>query len=141
MQEYRYLLDTNILSDLVRSPAGIVAARLIATGESLVCTSIVVACELRFGAEKKGSSLLSARIGQLLNSLSVLPLSEEADRHYADIRYFLERSGTVIGPNDLLIAAHARSLGLVVVTDNEREFCRVPGLMVENWLKNREAEG
>lgn len=138
MQEYRYLLDTNILSDLVRSPAGIVAVRLTAAGEALVCTSIVVACELRFGAEKKGSSLLSARIGQLLNSLPVLPLSEEADRHYADIRYFLERNGTVIGPNDLLIAAHARSLGLVVVTDNEREFSRVPGLMVENWLKTRE---
>lgn len=138
MQEYRYLLDTNILSDLVRSPAGIVAARLAVTGESLVCTSIVVACELRFGAEKKGSSLLSARIGQLLKSLPVLPLSEEADRHYADIRYFLERSGTVIGTNDLLIAAHARSLGLVVVTDNEGEFSRVPGLMVENWLRNRE---
>lgn len=136
MQEYRYLLDTNILSDLVRSPAGIVADRLVDAGESLVCTSIVVACELRFGAEKKGSSLLSARIGQLLKSLSVLPLSEEADRHYADIRYFLERGGTVIGPNDLLIAAHARSLGLVVVTDNEREFSRVPGLMVENWLRS-----
>lgn len=134
MQEYRYLLDTNILSVLVRFPAGIVAARLAAAGESLVCTSIVVACELRFGAEKKGSSLLSARIGQLLNFLPVLALSEEADRHYAEIRYFLERSGKVIGPNDLLIAAHARSLGLVVVTDNEREFSRVPGLMVENWL-------
>ena len=138
MHEYRYMLDTNILSDLVRFPSGNVAARIAAAGESLVCTSIVVACELRLGAEKKGSSLLSARIGQLLNTLSVLPLSEEADRHYADIRYFLERSGTMIGPNDLLIAAHARSLGLAVVTDNEREFCRVPGLTVENWLKSRE---
>lgn len=138
MHEYRYLLDTNILSDLVRFPSGNAAARIVTAGESLVCTSIVVACELRFGAEKKGSSLFSARIGQLLKSLAVLPLSEEADRHYADIRYFLERSGMMIGPNDLLIAAQARSLGLVVVTDNEGEFSRVPGLMVENWLKNRE---
>ena len=138
MHEYRYLLDTNILSDLVRAPSGTAAGRIAAAGESLICTSIVVACELRFGAEKKGSSLLSARIGQLLNSLPVLPFSEEADRHYASIRYFLEKSGMVIGPNDLLIAAHARSLGLVVVTDNEREFFRVPGLVVENWLKSRE---
>jgi tRNA(fMet)-specific endonuclease VapC len=138
MHEYRYLLDTNILSNLVRFPSGTVAARIAAAGESLICTSIVVACELRFGAEKKGSSLLSARIGQLLKTLSVVPLSEEADRHYADIRHFLERSGTVIGPNDLLIAAQARSLGFVVVTDNEREFSRVPGLLVENWLNSSE---
>jgi tRNA(fMet)-specific endonuclease VapC len=134
MHEYRYLLDTNILFNLIKCPSGNVATHIAAVGEKLVCTSIIVACELRFGAEKKGSPLLSARVGQLLNSVAVLPLSEEVDKHYAAIRYFLEKSGSIIGPNDLLVASHALSLGLTVVTDNVREFCRVPGLTVENWL-------
>ena len=94
----------------------------------------MVACELRFGAAKKGSSELSSRIDQLLASFNVLPLDREADRHYAEIRAYLSRKGLPIGSNDLLIAAHTLALDLILVTDNVDEFARVPGLSIENWL-------
>lgn len=134
MGDFRYLLDTNSMSDLTRHPGGSVARRLAVVGEAIVCTSIVVACELRFGAAKNGSSWLSIRIDQLLASFEVLPLDREADRHYAEVRAYLSRTGQPIGPNDLLIAAHALALDLILVTDNVDEFARVPGLAIENWL-------
>lgn len=131
----RYLLDTNILSDLLRNPSGRAARRLAVLGEVTVGTSIVVACELRYGAAKKGSPQLSERVEVLLGSLEILPLDKESDRHYAEIRSHLDRMGKPIGPNDLLIAAHALALDLTLVTDNVDEFARVPGLALENWLK------
>jgi tRNA(fMet)-specific endonuclease VapC len=130
----RYLLDTNILSNLLRSPAGHVARRLAVVGEATVCTSIVVACELRYGAVKKGSPRLSARVESLLESLEVLALDKQSDRHCAAIRLHLDRMGQPIGPNDLLIAAHTLALDLTLVTDNVEEFARVPHLPLENWL-------
>jgi tRNA(fMet)-specific endonuclease VapC len=130
----RYLLDTNILSSLLRSPAGHVARRLAVVGDATVCTSIVVACELRYGAAKKGSPRLSARVEGLLGSLEILALDKQSDRHYAEIRLHLDRMGQPIGPNDLLIAAHTLALDLILVTDNVQEFARVPHLVVENWL-------
>ena len=130
----RYLLDTNILSDLLRNPAGRAARRLAVVGEAAVCTSIVVACELRYGAAKKGSHRLSERVEILLGSLEILPLDKEADRRYAEVRSHLDRLGKPIGPNDLLIASHALALDLTLVTDNFEEFARVPGLSAENWL-------
>lgn len=129
-----YLLDTNILSDLIRNPAGNVARRIAEKGEETVCTSIVVACELRFGARKKNSQPLLDRVEELLAILEVLPLDAGADCHYAAIRTDLEASGTPIGPNDLLIAAHAMALDLTLVTANTVEFSRVRDLPVENWL-------
>jgi tRNA(fMet)-specific endonuclease VapC len=129
-----HLLDTNILSDLIRNPAGTAARHLGEHGEGDVCTSIVVACELRFGAAKRGSSVLSDRVEQLLSRLPVLALAPGVDRRYARLRAHLETAGTPIGPNDLLIAAHALEHGLVIVTGNVREFRRVPELTVENWL-------
>ena len=131
----RYLLDTNILSDLIRHPQGTVAARIATAGENTVGTSIVVAAELRFGAAKSGSSKLADRIDLILSAMEILPLETPAGRYYANIRQHLTRQGTLIGPNDLLIAAHALSLGLTVVTANAREFSRVPGITVENWLE------
>ena len=130
---HRYLLDTNIVSDLVRDPHGSVARRIARAGEAAVCTSIVVACELRYGAAKKGSARLSAQLESVLAALSVLPLEPDADRHYGEIRAHLERGGLPIGGNDLLIAAHARSAGLRLVTRNVDEFSRVPGLKVTTW--------
>ena len=129
-----YLLDTNIVSHLIRQPQGAVMRRISEVGESVVFVSVVVACELRFGAAKRQSKLLSDRVEQLLLLIPVLPLEGGVDREYAEIRCFLEASGQPIGPNDLLIAAHARALGMVLVTDNVREFGRVPGLVVENWV-------
>jgi tRNA(fMet)-specific endonuclease VapC len=131
----RYLLDTNILSDLIRSPRGQVAARIAQVQEDNVCTSLIVASELRFGAAKRGSERLSRQLEVVLAVIDVLPLQTPSDRHYADLRLTLERAGTPIGPNDMLIAAHALSLGATLVTANLREFRRVPGLSVVNWLE------
>ncbi len=129
-----YLLDTPILSHVIRRPSGAAAQRLARAGAANVRTSIVVAAELRFGAAKGGSRELVRRIEALLERLAVEPFSEPADCHYARLRAHLERAGTPIGGNDLLIAAHALALGDVLVTDNEREFLRVPDLRLENWL-------
>ena len=130
----RYLLDTNILSDLARNPQGKIAARIAMAGEHTVCTSIVVAAEIRFGAAKSGSRKLTERIDVLLSAIDILAIEVPADRHYAALRWDLTRRGTPIGPNDMLIAAHALALDLTVVTANSSEFFRVPGLQVENWL-------
>ena len=130
----RFLLDTNILSDLVRYPQGQVAQRIASEGEASVCTSIIVAAELRFGALKRGSARLTQQLETILAAMDVLPLEEPADLHYGTIREFLERKGKTIGPNDMLIAAHALSVDCAVITANRREFSRVPGLKVENWL-------
>lgn len=134
MKNRRYLLDTNILSHLVREPSGVVARRIADVGETRVCTSLIVACELRFGAVKKGSARLSAQVEAILSAMEILPLEEPVDHHYAEIRLYLDQTGLPIGHNDLLIAAHARSLNMIMVTHNEREFARVPGLIVEDWL-------
>lgn len=130
----RYLLDTNILSDLVRHPQGKVAIAIRRAGERSVCTSIVAAAELRFGAAKSGSRRLARQVERILGEFEVLPLSEPVDRHYATVRLQLESRGHPIGPNDLLIAAHALAEDCTLVTANEREFGRVPSLKVENWL-------
>lgn len=132
----RYLLDTNIVSDLVRNPQGRVTRCIRAVGEARVCTSIVVAAELRYGAAKKGSGRLSAQIEAVLGALDVLPLDIPADAAYGRLRVDLERAGRPIGGNDLLIAAQAVALGHTLVTDNEREFARIDGLACENWLRD-----
>jgi tRNA(fMet)-specific endonuclease VapC len=131
----RYLLDTNILSDLIRHPQGRIAAHIRRVGEADVCTSIIVAAELRFGATRRGSAKLSAQLEAVLGALEILPLEAPADHVYGAIRVQLERAGTPIGGNDLLIASQAKALGLTVVTDNEREFSRVESLTHENWLR------
>ena len=130
----RYLLDTNIISDLVRRPGGSVATRIGAVGERCICTSIVVAAELRYGAVKSESTQLYDRVSLLLSALEILPLEPPADQRYADVRHHLALRGTPIGPNDLLIAAHALAADLTLVTANTDEFQRVPSLRVENWL-------
>ena len=134
MAQPLWMLDTHVLSELIRDPRGPVMQRLSDVAPDVVCTSIVVACELRFGAQRKGSALLTERVNALLDAMVVLPFDEPADAHYADIRATLERAGTPIGSHDMLIAAHARSRALTLVTHNLREFQRVPGLKVEDWL-------
>lgn len=94
-----------------------------------------LASELRFGAKKKNSDRLTERLEIILDSIDVLPFASPCDRYYAEIRNTLEKQGTPIGANDLLIAAHALSLGLTVVTANVREFSRISNLKVENWLE------
>ena len=129
-----YLLDTNILSDLVRHPQGVVAQKIAVVGEHDICTSIIVAAELRFGAEKRNSARLKNQVETILAAMLVVPFDVPADLEYARLRHLLESSGKPIGPNDFLIAAHAKANEHILVTANVSEFSRVPGLRVENWL-------
>jgi len=130
-----YLLDTNVLSHLVRQPQGAVAERITAVGEGNVFTSVIVACELRYGAAKRGSRRLTRQVEAVLGAMTIRPLESYVERVYASIRVALEKKGTLIGAHDMLIAAHARVLDAVCVTDNVTEFKRVPALKVENWLR------
>jgi len=131
----QYLLDTNILSSLAKDPSGAIGRHLKIVGDGSVCTSVIVACEIRFGLSKGGSAALRERLERMLSALEILPLESAVESHYAAIRWHLEKNGTPIGPNNLLIAAQARSLGLIVVTNKIDEFRRVPALSVENWLE------
>src|SRR5215831_8527720 len=112
----RYLLDTNIVSDLVRDPHGRITRRIRKVGEAQVCTSIIVAAELRYGTTKKGSPRLAAQLAEVLGALQVLPFEAPADATYGSLRVLLEKGGRPIGANDLLIAAQAVALDLVLVT-------------------------
>jgi tRNA(fMet)-specific endonuclease VapC len=130
----RYLLDTNILSALGREPQGRVYEALQARLPDAACTSIVVASEIRFGLQRGVSARLRVQMNTILSAIDILPFDVPADAHYGEIRAHLEEVGQPMGANDLLIAAHARALGMVMVTHNIREFSRVPGLVVEDWL-------
>ena len=131
----RYLLDTNVVSDVIRNPQGRVAQHIRNIGEAQVCTSIIVAAELRYGAAKKQSTRLTAQLQAVLGALEVLAFEAPADTAYGHLRARLEQAGKPIGGNDLLIAAQAIALGYTVVTDNEREFAHINGLSHENWLR------
>ena len=131
----RYLLDTNIVSAVVRDPGGTLAERLSAMPRGEFGISIIVACELRYGAARKRSARLSSQLEAVLEGVDILQLEEQADRHYGEIRTELERIGRPIGPNDLLIAAHARaSGGDACYLTTPTSSARVPGLAIENWL-------
>jgi tRNA(fMet)-specific endonuclease VapC len=131
----RYLLDTNIVSDLVRNPQGKVAQHIRKIGEARVCTSIIVAAELRYCAAKKNSPRLTAQLEAILGALEVLSFETPADIAYGLLRTKLEQIGKPIGGNDLLIAAQALTLDHTLVTNNEKEFARIDGLAWQNWLR------
>lgn len=133
MSPLRYMLDTNILSDMLRFPQNPAALRA-RRHQGELCTSIIVASELRYGCAKKGSRALLARVEAVLAEIPVLALEIPADSDYGRLRAELEAAGQLIGGNDLFIAAHACSRGLTLVTANVREFSRVPGLRLENWI-------
>ena len=133
MADLRYMLDTNAVSQMVRRPDGALAQRVAALEPDSVAISVIVAAELRYGAERRGSARLTGQLEAVLSAIDVLPLQEPADRHYGAIRSDLERIGLPIGRNDLLIAAHARAVGATLVTNNVDEFRRVPSLAIEDW--------
>ncbi|MGA2287120.1 MAG: type II toxin-antitoxin system VapC family toxin [Bradyrhizobium sp.] len=130
----RYMLDTNIVSDLIRNPQGRASKRIARLGEDNICISIIVAAELRYGCAKSGSKRLLKAVEDLLSEINVLPFEVPADAEYGGIRSDLEAAGKPVGGNDLLIAAHACAIGATIVTANTDEFRRVRGLKVENWL-------
>ena len=131
----RYLLDTNIVSDLVRNPQGRVAQHIRKIGEAQVCTSIIVAAELRYGAAKKRSPRLTSQLEAVLGALEILPFEAPADATYGLLCAQLEQAGRPVGANDLLIAAQAVTLRYTIVTDNEREFAQIHRLRRENWVR------
>jgi tRNA(fMet)-specific endonuclease VapC len=133
-----YLLDANAISELIHHPHGAVSNRYrsaFANADATILTSIISACEIRYGALKKNAKDLSERVSEVLSVIPVAPLKPGVDLEYAAVRTDLERRGQLIGPNDLLIAAHALALDAVLVTDNVREFKRVKGLRIENWKR------
>ncbi len=133
-----YLLDTNIVSHLIRDAHGTVAMRyrslLQGSEPCRMVTSIIVQCELLYGLVKKPSARLQAGYEVQMAQLPVIDLDPATTIHYAQLRNQLEAGGTPIGPLDTLIAAHALNLGATLVSA-DAEFTRVPGLRVENWLK------
>lgn len=131
-------LDTNIISHFMRDASGVAATRVMNAHDmgQKVMTSIVVQCELEFGLSKRPSRRLELAYAAVMQRIDVLPLDAAVVRHYAAVRNTLERHGTPIGPNDTLIAAHALSIDAVLVTDNDDEFGRVPGLHIDNWLRD-----
>ena len=133
MPTLRYMLDTNIVSELVRRPTGEIAERAAEQERGSIAISIIVAAELRYGAERRRSARLSGQLEAVLSAISTLPMEAPTDAHYGAIRAALERVGRPIGHNDLLIAAHARALGATLVTRNVREFSRVPDLAIDDW--------
>lgn len=116
------MLDTNIVSDLLRHPDGSAAKRIAEVGPDAICVSIITAAELRYGCARKGSAKLLAHVEAILESVQALALDLPADAEYGGIRAELEAAGKPIGPNDLLIAAHAYAAGAILVTDNTSEF-------------------
>ncbi|KTF67875.1 MULTISPECIES: type II toxin-antitoxin system VapC family toxin [unclassified Sphingomonas] len=134
MSGARYMLDTNIVSDLVRNPQGRVFDRILRLGSDQICISVITAAELRYGCAKKGSPKLLAQVEAILDAIDILPFDVPADTEYGGIRAELEAAGKPIGPNDLMIAAHAYSVDATLVTANIGEFQRVRGLKVENWI-------
>lgn len=130
----RYMLDTNIISDLIRNPQGKAAKQIAKRGEQNICTSIIVAAELRYGCARNGSARLLKAVEDLLAEIDTLPFDVPADVEYGRIRAELEAAGKPVGGNDLLIAAQACAIGAIIVTANTSEFKRVRSLKVENWL-------
>ncbi|MBI1777620.1 MAG: type II toxin-antitoxin system VapC family toxin [Proteobacteria bacterium] len=129
----QYMLDTNICIYVIKNYPPKLRERFNRLAEQL-CMSSITLGELQYGAEKSARRLENLQaIEHFSARLEILPFMPKAAAHYGQIRAELERAGRTIGPYDMLIAAHARSEGLVVVTNNAREFRRVPGVRVETW--------
>lgn len=131
----RYLLDTNICIYIAKYNPPSVRERFTQHAANELAMSVITLGELRFGAEKsQAKDRAMTVIDELTNLMNIEALTDEVTGHYGDIRAALQKSGQIIGNNDLWLAAHARSQGWVLVTNNEKEFLRVDGLQVENWV-------
>jgi len=129
-----YMLDTNTCIYVIRTRTVALREKFNTLAEQL-CISSVTLGELHYGAEKssrRAENLIA--IEHFVARLDVLPFGDKAAAHYGQLRAELERAGTPCGPHDIQIGGHARSEGLIIVTNNVREFARMPGLRVENWV-------
>lgn len=130
----RYLLDTDTCSYIMKRSSPAVLNKLQSVRVSDVCISVITKSELLYGVEvSPRREQDEAALNAFLGHVEVLDFSDEAAKHYASIRAHLKKSGTMIGANDLFIAAHARCAGLMLVTNNTAEFARVPDIKLENW--------
>jgi len=131
----RYMLDTNICSYILKSRPLSVKAHFERVGSRALCISTVVLAELYYGAARhpQGHSIRK-EIDDFVSRLAVIPWDESAADHYGHIRVAVEKDGTPIGAMDMMIAAHARSLGATLVSNNIRHFDKVPGLLIVNWV-------
>lgn len=131
----RYLLDTNICIYIAKYNPPFVRERFTRHSANELAMSVITLGELRFGAEKsQAKERAMAVIDELINLMSIEALTDDVTGHYGEIRAALQKSGQIIGNNDLWLAAHARSQNWILVTNNEKEFLRVDGLEVENWV-------
>jgi len=131
----RYLLDTNLCIYIRQKRPAAVLARFEKLKAGEAALSVITYGELLYGAAKSQHRQYAMdRLTDLLSFLPALDLPANAAHEYGEIRAYLERKGEIIGGNDMWIAAHAKAEGLVLVTNNEREFKRVPGLKVQNWV-------
>lgn len=131
----RFLLDTNICIYIINKKPPEIFERFSRHAIGSIAISSITGAELHYGVSKSGSAKNQQALAKFLAPLEVLPFDDTAMQHYGRLRAQLERKGTPIGPMDLLIAAHALSLGLTLVSNNTREFERVPDLRLENWVE------
>ncbi len=130
-----YMLDTDTCAFVLRRTSDALLARIQAVPVLQQVMSVVTYAELLYGVQVSSKKKANqAAVEALARHLAILEWPREAARHYAEIRSDLKRKGSMIGANDLLIAAHARSIGAIVVTNNTKEFTRVKGLKIENWM-------
>jgi tRNA(fMet)-specific endonuclease VapC len=131
-----YLLDTDILSYIARGEHDALAQKVRSIAPEAMGMSVITRGEIEFGLVNRPVRQSTAkRMRSLFETIKTLELPARAASHYCDVRFLLQRAGTPIGNNDLWIGCHALAGGLTVVTNNEREFRRVPGLSVENWIR------
>lgn len=132
----RFMLDTNTCVELIRKRNDRILRRMKRRRPDDLCVSSVTLSELEYGVAKSANPEKNRlALAEFMTPLNIVPYDDTVAPVYGRVRAAVEKEGTPIGPLDTMIAAHALSLGLIVVTDNEREFRRVPGLTVQNWAK------
>ena len=131
-----YMLDTDICSYVIRERPLQVFEHFKQVEMEQICISVITYAELMYGVERSSSKKINqAVIDDFIKHLNIVPWDEEAAKHYGNIRAYLQADGQIIGSMDLMIAAHARSRGMTLVTNNDKHFNRVPKLTIENWAK------
>jgi len=131
----RYLLDTSTVRFFVREPSAALRRHLERTHAEHVAVSVITEMEMRYGLARRPSARVAALVEEVLDSITILPLTSDAAKHYGRTRAALDAKGTPISPLDLMIAAHALSLGVTLVSNHLREFRRVPGLRCQDWTR------